>query len=37
MTGMHPYAGYNNYWDGALGGRGYFGWTPHLWANVFNS
>lgn len=29
MTGMAPTQGYNNFWDGALGGRGYWGRTPY--------
>ena len=34
---MAPMAGFNNFWDGALGGRGYWGWTPYTNPNVFSS
>ena len=34
---MQSLAGYNNFWDTALGGRGYWGRTPTNSANVFNS
>ena len=37
MTGMSPLVGYNNFWDSAVGGRGYWGWTPYTRHNVFNS
>lgn len=37
VTGMQSMAGYNNFWDTALGGRGYWGRTPATSANVFNN
>jgi hypothetical protein len=34
----HPQSGaYNNFWDGAVGGRGYWGGMPARESNVFNS
>lgn len=35
---MHPQsAAYNNFWDGAVGGRGYWGGMPAAKSNVFGS
>lgn len=36
MTGMGSLYNYNNFWDGAIGGRGYWGRTPTSGINVFN-
>ena len=37
VTGGASMSAYNNFWDGALGGRGYWGRTPQTGANVFNT
>ena len=36
MTGLSNLDNFNNFWDGALGGRGYWGKTPQSRANVFS-
>lgn len=36
LTGMSSLHNYNNFWDGAIGGRGYWGRTPYYGLNVFS-
>lgn len=36
LTGQATLQNYNNFWDGALGGRGYYGRTPYYGLNVFS-
>ena len=37
MTGLSSLYAYNNFWDGAIGGRGYWGRTPSYGLNVFSN
>lgn len=36
LTGQGTLYNYNNFWDGAVGGRGYWGRTPYYGLNVFS-